>query len=371
MLISTCLFLVAQIGASTSTSPKLDLVLRLSPTVLDYELPGHPHMLGRGHVGLLARAGFHYQPNPYVKIGAGILGRVPFALQNEDYADAIATLFIEGHPLGNDDLIMRFGSLKTDHGYHSAVVDEARFSISRNVLETYNRSLPEEAHRTSLPRNAMPAEHGAQVIYQRDNLKAELFLDWQLLETDTHREKFNFGAIAQFNSRWADLGAQFRLTHYGGQIFTQGDPIRFAQLDPVRQPETFALTLNIHAIQFENLALNVLANAVTGHLRQSVGGEEKWHYGFEGGLESIWYDHLKFSYRYWWPKNGKAGFLSEDSEPSYNQGITHRVEIGLLQTMGGLLIDGRLAIIFPEDAPDKVQYLAITQVSYDFIHKIF
>jgi hypothetical protein len=371
MLISSYLFLVAQVGAGTSTTAHLDLVLNLTPTVLDYELPGHVHMLGRGHVGLIAAGGFRYQPNRYVSLGAGIMGRAPFALERANYADAIGVFYVEGRPLGTKNLSMRFGSLNSEHGYHTAVSDEPRFAIARNIMETYNRSIVKEAHRDDLPRHAMPAEHGAQFIFEAQDFRADLFLDWQLLETSTHREKFNFGALGQYDSRWIDVGLQFRLTHYGGQIFTQGDPIRFAQLDPVRQPETFALVLKAHPLVLRNFTLNVLGTGVAGHMKQIPGGEEKWHYGIEAGLESILAEDILIAYRYWHPKGGRAGYVSEDSDPTYNQGVVHRIEVGLLQTMGGLKIDGRLAIMLPKDAPDKVQYMAITQISYDFLHRIF
>ena len=67
-------------------------------------------------------------------------------------------------------------------------------------------------------------------------------MDWQLVENEAHREKFNFGVLGGLTTRWLDLLAQFRLTHYGGQLFTKSDPLRDGQLDPVRQPESAAGT---------------------------------------------------------------------------------------------------------------------------------
>jgi len=367
MLASTFLFLVAQTAVVSSTTARVDLSLQLAPTVLDYELPGHPNTLGRGHVGLRAQAALHYHPNRYVQIGAGVLGRAPFALESSDYADAIGVFFVEGRPLGTGELLMRFGSLKIDHGYHGALVDEARLGISRNIHETYHRSIPAQVNREDLPRQMMPAEHGAQVIYQQPNFRAEAFLDWQLLETDMHREKFNFGVLGQYESHWVDVGLQFRLTHYGGQLYTQSDPIRVAQLDPVRQPESFAMKLRGHVLRFESLTLDLKAAAAAGHMRQTAAGEEKWHYGFEGGIETRLYEDIVLGYRYWWSRDRQAGFVSEDSDPVYNQGPSHRIELGLRQQMGGLSIDGRLDVIFPVHAPEKIQYLAITRINYDFL----
>ena len=82
------LFLVAQLSADTSTSAKLEAQLALRPTVLDYELPGHPNTLGRGHVGVITEATLRYMPNEHVLVSAGVLGRLAFALEQDEYAQA-------------------------------------------------------------------------------------------------------------------------------------------------------------------------------------------------------------------------------------------------------------------------------------------
>lgn len=371
MWTSALVMFLAQLSANTSTSASLEAQLSLRPTVLDYELPGHPNTLGRGHVGLITAATLNYTPNPHVRIGAGAIGRLAFALEQEDYAQARPIFFAEARPTGERHFFMRFGTLNARRGYHPGVIDEARHQISRNIAETYNRSIPKEAWRSALPRQALPLEHGTQIVYDKDGLRGEVFLDWQLLETDNHREKFNFGILAEYDQKWMKASLQFRLTHYGGQLFTQGDPIRFAQLDPVRQPETVAFVLNGRPIVLENLVAEVVVGAIAGHMMQTPLAAEEWHYGIEVGTQLKFYNSLELGYRYWFTKDSRAGFVSEDSEPTYNQGNSHKLIIGLNQNIGGIKINGRLSLIVPEDSPEKIQYLAVTQVSYDIFYSLF
>ncbi|MEE2901767.1 MAG: hypothetical protein VYC39_05525 [Myxococcota bacterium] len=365
------LLFVAQLSADTSTATTLEAQLAIRPTILDYELPGHPNTLGRGHVGVISEATLRYTPNPYVLIGAGVIGRLAFALEQDEYAQALPIFYAEARPTGMKHFFMRFGTLRMQHGYHPAVIDEARHQISRNIAETYNRSIPTEARRSSVPRQALPLEHGAQIVYQKSGFRGEMFLDWQLLETDDPREKFNFGILAEYDQKWMKANLQFRLTHYGGQLFTQGDPIRFAQLDPVRQPETMAVVIHGRPVVLQNFVFELVAGAIAGHMIQEPLQAEEWHYGIEVGAQLKLYSSLELGYRYWFPRDSKAGFVSEDSEPTYNQGTSHKLMIGLNQNIGGIKIDGSLSLVVPEDNPDKIQYLAVTRVSYDIFYSLF
>ena len=350
-------------GAKTSTdAPRLRLALELAPVVLDYELPGHPNTPGRGHVGALAKAALLWTPNPYVEIEVGVLGRLPFALDPEDQADAWPVLSVAGRPVG-DRLILRFGSLDVGHGYHGALVDEPRYAYGRNVQETYNRSLPAAARRDLGGDPFGPAEHGAQLLAKTELGRVEVFLDWQLLETAVHREKFNFGLLGAIETDWFDIGLQFRLTHYGGQLFTRGDPIRAGGLDPVRQPESAAIVCALRVLRSEIVTVELHAVGVSGHLRQAPGGEEQWHFGGETGVDLHLFEAARAGYRLWLPRAGRAGFVSEDGDPVYSGPRAHRATVGLSQRIGGLEIDGRLDLVFAEGA-DKVQYLAVTLVRY-------
>jgi len=351
-------------ATSTAAEPRLSAAFAVMPVLLDYELPGHPNTLGRGHVGAIAEGRLIWGPHPQVDLELGVIGRLPFALDLEDEPTALPILAIVARPAPG--LSLRFGSLDPRHGYHPALLDEPRFAYGRNVEEAYNRFIPAEAARELGTALFPPAEHGAQLVAEAELVRAELFLDWQLLETEAHREKFHFGVLGEVRTRWLELGLQFRLTHYGGQLFTKGDPLRNAQLDPVRQPETAAIVARLLPLRIDWLRVVVPLALIGGHLRQDRADPERWHWGFEAGLDTILFDALTIGYRAWLPRDGEAGFLAEDSEPVYNQGTAHRLHLALSQRFGDLTIDGALDLVVPEAASDKVQYLTVTRVRYAF-----
>ncbi len=361
--------LIATTSTVTALPGDLRIALALEPTVLDYELPGHPNTLGRGHVGMIASGRLIWIPDPRVEIELGVLARLPFALDKDDEPAALPIASITGKPFG-DALLLRFGSLDSDHGYHPAIVDEGRFRYGRDLEESYNRFLPAEAHRDLGGDPHPPAEHGAQLIAKNDLGRIELFLDWQLLETDEHREKFNFGILGELLTEWVDVLLQFRLTHYGGQLFTKGDPIRNAKLDPVRQPETVGVWVRGHLVDTEHVDIDVNAAFIGGEMRQVVAGAESWHFGVEGGLDLILFDMGRLGYRVWQPRENEPGWLSEDGDPVYRAARSHRARIGLVQSYAGLEIDGRLDLVFQEGS-DKVQYLAVTSVAYRWGMSLF
>lgn len=362
--VSTVVALV--LGATSSSAPdRLALVVELEPIILDYELPGHPNTVGRGHVGAIARGVVRWEPHDMVRLELGVTGRLPFALDVGNQAAALPIFAIEARPYG-DALRMRFGSLDTKHGYHPALADEPRLSYGRNIEETYNRFIPEEAAREIGGDPFAPGEHGAQLIAATELARLEIFLDWQLLETAEHREKFNFGMLGEIRSRWIDVGLQFRLTHYGGQLFTKSDPLRNTGLDPVRQPETMGVQVVAHPLVTNVVSIDIPAAFVGGHMRQDRTPEESWHYGFEIGADVRLFEAGLVGYRRWQPRGGDAGYVSEDSEPVYSAGASHRVVLGLDQRFGPLSVDGRLSLVVADATPQNIQYLAVTRVTYRF-----
>ena len=88
--------------------------------------------------------------------------------------------------------------------------------------------------------------------------------------------------------------------------------------------------------------------------------------GLQGVGKTTLFEALTLGYLAWIPRDGEPGFVSEDSEPVYSQGTTHRARIALVQHFGGLTIDGRLDIAVAADATEKIQYLAVTMVQYRF-----
>ncbi len=342
--------------------------LSLRPVVLDYELPGHPLELGRGHNGALVSGELWWKFDRYLSISAGVLGRLPFALDFHEEAAAFPLFSILVHPFPEHDVQICFGTLNIRHGFHRAVVDEARYSYGRNYEETYNRSLRPEGRRDLGQQLAMPVETGAQLLARYGGFSAELYLDWQLLETDDHREKFAVGLLTGYSSRYFDGGFQLRLVHYGGQLFTAQDPIRQMGLDPKRQPLTLALLATPKPLQLDYLTISLPIAYLEARVIQEPGGEALAHRGLELGLDVTLFKMLTVGYRFWLPGLGsgfEAAYLSEDSDPVYSGPQSHRPWIGLVAQYGLVSLNGRLDLIFPKGSQD-VQYQTITTLSFDW-----
>jgi hypothetical protein len=338
----------------------LKLTASVQPTVLDYELPGHPNQVGAGHVGAVGDLALVWQYDRHVTVRLGVRGRLPFALDFPEEAAARPTFALELKPFG-DLALLRFGTLDHEHGYHPAVLDEARYRYGRPIEDTYNASLPAEAQR-DLPDLAMPMENGGQVILRHGDLEAEAFVDWQLLETATHREKFAFGVLGSYTGKWIAASFQYRLVHYGGQRYTQRDPIRASGLDPKRQPTTLAVTLTPKPLHLSWLQVGLPLAFINGRVVQTPGARETTHHGFEVGVDATLFELVRLGYRLWLPQGGDARLVSEDGEPVYAGPRSHRATLGLVQQVGPARLDGRLDLVFQAGA-DKVQYLTVTTVT--------
>lgn len=355
-------------AAETSTVTR-SLVLRteVMPVVLDYELPGHPNTRGRGHVGIVSRAALRWTHDEYFSLEAGAMLRVPFAHDFWEELGALPILSLLLHPFG-EHVLLRFGTLDDRHGYHPAIVDEDRYRYGRNYQESYNRSIVPEAARDLGGDPFMPAEHGMQLKVMSELFHGEVFLDWELLETEEHREKFAFGILAGITHRYVDFDAQFRLVHYGGELFTKGDPIRFAQLDPVRQPIAFgfAATLKPPLIEIEGVLRFELPLAfMRGRIAQSPGAEPTSHYGFEVGAEAVILEAGRVAYRAWLPNAQQPGFISEDSDPVYSGRRSHRIRLALATTHGDVELSGRLDLL-KADGAAKIQYETVTVLTFRY-----
>ena len=79
--------------------------------------------------------------------------------------------------------------------------------------------------------------------------------------------------------------------------------IRFAQLDPVRQPTSFAITALLKPPSFvEWLAIEAPLAYVRGRLGQSPGAAPSSHAGFEVGVDAIFFSTVTLGYRLWLPR---------------------------------------------------------------------
>lgn len=335
------------------------------PTLLDYELPGHPRLVGVGHVGVVGDAVLDWTLHPRVTVGVGVRGRLPFAFDVGEEAAALPVFYVALKPLASDLATLRFGTLDHDHGHHPALLDQARYGYARPVPDNYNRGILDAAQRTFGHEFFLPAEHGGQLILQTGGLRAEVYLDWQLLETAEHREKFAVGVLAAYTHRWGDASFQYRLVHYGGQRFSQRDPIRAMGLDEKRQPTTLVVTLAPRPVKLDWLEITLPAAFVNGRVNQTPGASESSHWGVEVGLDARLFSLVRLGYRLWLPDGNTAAFVSEDGDPVYAGPRSHRAILGLSQTIGPAEIEGRLDLVFADGA-DKVQYLTVTTVRFQW-----
>ncbi len=347
--------------APPAAADELRLTFGLRPTLYDYELPGHPRTTGRGGAGTLGAATLIYRYKEILALEAGFLGRLPFAVDFLDELDAFPVFSATLTPFG-DNFLLRFGSLDIRHGFHGALLDEPRYAYGRPVEETYNQSLL-PAGQKDLGRDLrMPVENGAQLKAKLGDFSAELYLDWQLLETQVHREKFAVGVLGHYQSRWLSGFFQYRLLHYGGQLYTQAVETRRLGLDNKRQPTSLAVGLTPRW-PGELFQVELPLSFVQGRVIQTPGGTEETHWGAELGADLIFWRSLRLGYRAWLPKNNLGRWISEDSDPVYAGPRSHRARIALSSRFEAVELSGRLDLVFPAGS-DKVQYLTVSTLSF-------
>jgi hypothetical protein len=344
-----------QSAAAADFGQALKARLWLAPIVLDYELPGHPNQIGRGHAGMIAAGSLIWSYDDFVEIEAGVLGRVPFALDFDEELGAFPLLAVTVAPFGRW-LTLRLGSIDPDHGHHPALLDEDRYAYGRPYEELYNRSI--EVTREVGDDPFLPVENGFSLRAVTEYVRAEVYLDWQLLETEAHREKFAVGVLSRFESKWIDAGFDYRLVHYGGQLFTR---VREGP-DPKRVPSGLAVFLQ------PRLSIDWFEGELYGAF--VYGRAPEAHHGFEVGGDVTLFSIGRLGYRLWLPRGGVARFVSEDGDPVYSGPRSHRAIIGIFGRYGAAELAGRLDLVFAEGA-DKVQYLTVTTLAFTWEPLIF
>lgn len=346
--------------ATSSTAPAKQLfaVLDLEVLLHDYGLPGHPSTTGKSGLGTILRPSLELRPIERVRVIAGAAVRLPMSLSFEEEVAALPVLALELSPLPYTTL--RLGSLDPIHGFHPAISDELRQRYGRDLTEAYLGPLPNQP-----PNDArglsddpwMPGEHGASLRFRSSMLSAEAFLDWQLLETASHREKFAVGILTELRLSIFELGAQLRLDHYGGERFTKSDPIRFRGEDPVRQPLSVAGTLGVRVLDLSALRIQLRGAILWGRALEHTAAAVHSRLGFEPGLDLTAFALITLGYRGFFTK--EAGLWSELGDPVYRQAgaqrlmLSGRLEVGLVELHSGL------DLVFPHRARE-VQYIFST-----------
>jgi hypothetical protein len=327
----------------------------LEPIVLDYELPGHPNQIGRGHAGVIAAGSLVWSYDDFVEVEAGAMVRFPFALDFDEELGAFPIVAVTVAPFG-PWLTLRLGSIDPDHGHHPALLDEDRYAYGRPYEELYNRSI--EVVRDVGDDPFLPVENGFSLRAVTEYVRAEVYLDWQLLETEAHREKFAVGVLARFESEWGDAGFDYRLVHYGGQLFTR---VREGP-DPKRVPS------GLTAFVQPRLTIDWFEGELFGAF--VFGRAPEAHHGFEVGADVTLFSIGRLGYRLWLPDGNEARFISEDGDPIYSGPRSHRAIIGLSGRYGAAELSGRLDLVFADGA-DKVQYLTVTTLTFTWEPLIF
>ncbi len=71
-----------------------------------------------------------------------------------------------------------------------------------------------------------PIEYGLQWRERRRGVRAEAWINWQRLNTESHREQFELGAVAAVTPlKWLTLEGQHLWFHRGGQLYDAGVPV--------------------------------------------------------------------------------------------------------------------------------------------------
>lgn len=329
----------------TGRALQLDVLLR--PQLLDYEVPGHPLQVGESQVGLVLRPVLVYEHDRFLRLEAGALLRWAFAQDWDSELGAFPHAAVVLTPFG-PELSLRLGSLDLRHGFHPGVLDETRYAYGRPYQRTYNQSLVPAARRDLGGDPALPVENGAQLVARVGGLSAEVYFDWQFVDTVEHREKFAVGVLGAYANRWLELGVQYRLLHYGGQQFTAVDRLRSSGLDPKRQPTTLAVVLRLKPLRIGPLSFELPLAFLHGRMIQRPGEPERQHFGLEPGLDVVGFDSIRLGYRLWLPDGQEARFLSEDGDPVYSGPLSHRISLESRLSFGVVDLAGRLDVVVPE-----------------------
>lgn len=349
-------------ATTATTPPRLALALQLEPVLTDYGLPRHPTTKGLTGVGTLVHAALDAAPLPGVRVLAGARVRLPMTLDFDEELGALPILAVElTRRLGALDTRLRLGSLEYRRGYHPAIYDETRAGYGRDVERAYASGVVTEARRAFARDPFVPGEHGLELTLGLGPWETRTFVDWQLFETEAHREKFTFGVVSRLDLGRLRASAQLRLDHYGGELYTQSDPLRRAGLDPTRQPTSAALTAELDALTLGPVGVRVDAALFGARLAQRGGASPEAVGAFEAGARVLVLDVLTFGWTYLRGLRDGVVVLAELGDPTYAMGPTHRVRLGVSLPLGPVSVETRFELVFPEQI-DSVPYVLATRV---------
>ena len=100
-----------------------------------------------------------------------------------------------------------------------------RFSLTFGNLDLDGHTFLDAIFDDTLRYEERPTETGFEIFGAWRWLSGRAWINWQAINTEAQREKFDVGTLAKAKIGWAELQAQFHWIHRGGQLFTAGEPV--------------------------------------------------------------------------------------------------------------------------------------------------
>jgi len=100
-----------------------------------------------------------------------------------------------------------------------------RFSLTFGNLDLDGHAFLDALFDDTLRYEERPTETGFEVFGAWRWLSGRAWINWQAINTEAQREKFDVGTLAKAQVGWTSLQAQFHWIHRGGQLFSAGEPV--------------------------------------------------------------------------------------------------------------------------------------------------
>ncbi len=215
-----------------------------------------------------------------------------------------------------------------------------------------------------------PIEYGLQWIERRQWLDAEVFINWQALNTPEQREVFDFGGVFRLRPiRQVALEAQYHGLHHGGQLFSAGVPVtnNGASAYGVTVADTLPV-VGLASLSFFRLASN-------GNIDPDAPPD--WPRSGRGTFVrgGVWpARNLEVFGIRWWGRN----FVSQEGDNNYNSTailpVSFRskrdyLELGVLHRAtldGGVSLDAEFRLHRIDDEPSA----AIRGTSWEYSYRL-
>ncbi|HWC65898.1 MAG TPA: hypothetical protein VG777_07440 [Thermoanaerobaculia bacterium] len=213
-----------------------------------------------------------------------------------------------------------------------------------------------------------PIEYGLQWIEDRPRLHADLFIDWQHLNTTTSREIFDYGAVVRvLPVRFVALEMQMHGVHHGGQLHDVG---------PVANDVAFGPGLRLEAplpLVAGEAAVRIFELWSSGNKDLAAGGPTIHGHGtwVRGSIAPAGIAEL---FAIWWAgkdfisAEGDNNYDSVGADPSFYRSNRHYQELGIVKKFPidrWVDFDGE-ARLHRIDGTVEASFRLVVRVSLDF-----